>query len=142
MPDTTENCQHQENVWESLRLELNFTYPLQQVNELNVLGERISSVAVDKFGAVEKIILELDNVAPQQIILRIFLLKYRYFGSFPPNFLPTPHNEIFAILNTQPRNMLLEKWILIANSCPKLLFAESLRCEKVQFPQNSSKSSW
>ena len=54
MQDATENCQYPELVGEPLRLELNFTFPLEHVTELNALGERMSSVAVDKFGVVGK----------------------------------------------------------------------------------------
>ena len=54
MQDATENCHYPELVWEPLRLELNFTFPLEHVTELIVLGERMSSVAVDKFGVVGK----------------------------------------------------------------------------------------
>ena len=50
--DATENCHYPELVGEPLRLELNFIFPLEQVTELVVLGERMSSVAVDKFGVV------------------------------------------------------------------------------------------
>ena len=46
MPDATENCHYPELVGEPLRLELNFTNPLENVTELIVLGERTSSVAV------------------------------------------------------------------------------------------------
>ena len=52
--DATENCQYPALVGEPLRLELNFTFPLEHVTELIVLGERMSSVAVDKFGVVGK----------------------------------------------------------------------------------------
>ena len=52
--DATENCHYPELVGEPLRLELNFTQPLENVTELIVLGERMSSVAVDKFGVVGK----------------------------------------------------------------------------------------
>ena len=48
MKDATENCHYPEVVGEPLRLELNFTFPLEHVTELIVLGERMSSVAVDK----------------------------------------------------------------------------------------------
>ena len=41
MQDATENCHYRELVGESLRLELNFTNPLQNVTELIVLGERM-----------------------------------------------------------------------------------------------------
>ena len=56
MQDATENCPYPELVEEPLRLKLNFTCPLEHVTELIVLGERVSSYAVDKFGVVEKII--------------------------------------------------------------------------------------
>ena len=39
MQDATENCHHPELVGEPLRLELNFTFPLEYVTELIVLGE-------------------------------------------------------------------------------------------------------
>ena len=52
MQDATENCLYPILVGEPLRLELNFTYPLENVTELIVFGERMSSVAVDKFGVV------------------------------------------------------------------------------------------
>ena len=54
MRDATENCRYPVLVGEPLRLELNFTFPLENVTELIVLGERMSSVAVDKFGVVGK----------------------------------------------------------------------------------------
>ena len=54
MQDATENCHYPELVGEPLRLELSFTNPLENVTELIVLGERMSSVAVDKFGVVGK----------------------------------------------------------------------------------------
>ena len=54
MQDATENCHYPELVGEPFRLELNFTFPLEHVTELIVLGERMSSVAVDKFGVVGK----------------------------------------------------------------------------------------
>ena len=52
MQDATENCHYLELVGEPLRLELNFTQPLENDTELIVLGERISSVTVNKFGVI------------------------------------------------------------------------------------------
>ena len=52
MHDATENCHYPELVGEPLRLELNFNFPLEHVTELIVLGERMSSVEVDKFVVV------------------------------------------------------------------------------------------
>ena len=54
MQDATGKCHYPELVGEPLRPELNFTNPLENVAELIVLGERKSSVAVDKFGVVGK----------------------------------------------------------------------------------------
>ena len=54
MQDATENCDYSQLVGEPLRLEVNFTFPLEHVTELIVLGERMSSVAVDNFGVVGK----------------------------------------------------------------------------------------
>ena len=39
---------------EPLRLELNFNEALESVTEVIILGERMSSVAVEKFGVVGK----------------------------------------------------------------------------------------
>ena len=55
MQDATEKCHYSKLVGEPLRLVLNFTFPPEHVTELIVLGERMSSVAVDKFGVVGKI---------------------------------------------------------------------------------------
>ena len=52
MQDATAICHYLELVGEPVRLDLNFTHPLENVTELNVLGERMSSVAVDNFGVV------------------------------------------------------------------------------------------
>ena len=52
MQDATENCHYPDLVRELLPLELNVNFPPEQVTELIVLGERLSSVAVDKFGVV------------------------------------------------------------------------------------------
>ena len=54
MQDATEKCHYPELVGELLRLELNFTFPLEQVTELILSGKRMSLVAVDKFGVVGK----------------------------------------------------------------------------------------
>ena len=68
----------------------------------------------------------MDNFAPQQIINRIPLHKFRYLGSFPSDYVPTLDNDTFAIINTQPNNMQCEHWIMIANFRHELYFAESL----------------
>ena len=54
MQDAMEPCFYPELVGEPLRLELNFTSPLEHATELIVLGERLFLVAVDKFCVVGK----------------------------------------------------------------------------------------
>ena len=54
LKDATEYCHYPELVGEPLRLELNFTFPVKHVTELNVLGKQMSSVGVDKFVVVGK----------------------------------------------------------------------------------------
>ena len=68
----------------------------------------------------------MDNFALQQIINRIPLLKFRYLGSFPSDYVPTLDNDTFAIINTQPSNMQGEHWIMIENFRHELYFADSL----------------
>ena len=75
----------------------------------------------------------MDNFALQQIINRIPLLKFRYLGSFPSDYVPTLDNNTFAIINTQPSNMQGEHWIMIANSRQKLYSADSLGRKKYSF---------
>ena len=76
---------------------------------------------------------KMDYVSLQQIIKRIPLLKYRYGGSFPSDYVPTLENDSFAIINTQPSNMQGEHWIMIANSCQILCFADPLVRKKYSF---------
>ena len=54
MQNATEHCHYPELIQEPLGLELNFSSPLENVTEVIVLGERMSSVAVDKFGVMGK----------------------------------------------------------------------------------------
>ena len=67
----------------------------------------------------------MDKISLQQIINHIPLLRYRYRGSFPSDYVPTLDNDAFAIINTQPSNMQGEHCIMIANFRQRLYFAES-----------------
>ena len=125
LQDAIETCQYSEQAGEPLRLELNFTFPLEHFTELNVLGERMPLVAVDKFGVVGKI-SEVDNNSLLQTVNRIPQLNYRYRGSFPSDYVPTLHNDVFATINTQPSNLRADLSIMVANSCHKLYFVDSL----------------
>ena len=75
----------------------------------------------------------MDKVSLQQLFNRIPLLKYRYLGSFPSDYVPTLDNDTFAIINTQPSNMHGEHWILIAKFRQKLYFADLLGRKKYSF---------
>ena len=54
MQDASKNCHYPELVGEPLGLELSSSFPLKHVTELILMGERMSSVAVDKFGVLGK----------------------------------------------------------------------------------------
>ena len=71
----------------------------------------------------------MDEVSLQQKINRIPLLKYRYRGSFPSDYVSTLENDTFAIINTHPSNMQAEHWIMIAN-CRQILYFEDSRGRK------------
>ena len=76
---------------------------------------------------------KMDNVSLQQINNHILLLKFRYLGSFPSDYVPTLDNDTFAIINTQPSNMQGELWIMIAKLRQELYFADYLGCEGYSF---------
>ena len=142
MQDATESSHYPELVGEPLRLEINFTFPLELVSELIVLGERRSSVAVYKFGVVGKKTFKVDNVSLQQKINRIPLLKYRYRDSFPSGYDPTLDNDNFAIINTQPSNMQGEHWIVIAHYGQKWFFADTFLVVESTVSSSSGMNSW
>ena len=79
-------------------------------------------------------ISEMDYTSLKQIVNRILLLKYRYIGSFPSDFVPKHPNDTFAIINTQPSNMPGELWILIAKFHHELYFADSPGLSNLNYP--------
>ena len=66
MQNPTQNCHYTEIVGEPLMLELNFTFPLEHVNELIVLGERMSSIAVDKLGVIGKLYIKWIKILSEK----------------------------------------------------------------------------
>ena len=54
LKDAAEHLHYPELSEESLRLEKFFQFPLEQVTEVIVLGERLSNIQIDKFGTVAK----------------------------------------------------------------------------------------
>ena len=124
MQYATESCHYPEILGGPLRLELNYTFALEHVNGVIVLGERKSSVAVDRFGVVGKI-SQMDNVSLQQLFNQIPLLKYRYLGFFPSDYVPILPTQTFAFIKTQPSKMHGEHWMATANSRHKLYLGDS-----------------
>ena len=72
MNDATETVTIRKKIGEPLRLELYFSSPLEIVTEVIVLDERMSSVAVDKFGVVGKDILRWIKL-PLSKLLTVYL---------------------------------------------------------------------
>ena len=72
----------------------------------------------------------------QQIIKTIPLLKFRYLGSFPSEYVPTYDNDTLAISNTQPSNMQGNHWTMIANFRHELYFADYIGCKRYNFLKN------
>ena len=118
-----------ELVGEPLKLELNFTFPLEYVTELIVLGERLTGLVL-----LERI-SKIDNVSHQQTIICIPRLKYRYLGSSPSNKLPTLDDKTFAIIHMQHNFMQGEHWIMIANSLGREKYSFLKKHYKQMMPQ-------
>ena len=128
----TENCHYPELVGEPLRLELNFTFPLEHFTELNVMGEECIRLQLTSLVLLENT-SEMENVSLQQKFNRIQLLKYCYRGSFPSDYSQRLDNDTFAIMKRQPSKMHGEHWIMIAKSRQIMYFADSLGSEKCSF---------
>ena len=79
-------------------------------------------------------IFEMDTTSLKQIFNRILLLKYRYIGSFPSDFVPNPPNDTFALINTQPSNTPGEHWIKIAKFHHEFYFADSFGLSINKYP--------
>ena len=111
--DITEKCHSPELVGETLRLELFFTFPLEHVNKLIVMGNECLWLQLTNLVLPERR-SKKDNVSLQQITICIPLLMYRYLGSLPSEYVPTFDNDTFAFINTQPNNMQGEHWAMSA----------------------------
>ena len=132
MQDASENCDNPKLVGQPLRLELNLTFPLEFASKLIELGERMSSVAVDKFDVVGRN-CKRDNASLQGKINRTPILKCRHPFPFPNDYVATLDSDTFAIKNTQPSRILGEHSIKIANFCPIYYFAECLGRKNYSF---------
>ena len=87
----------------------------------------------------------MGNTTLKQIVTRIPLLKYRYIGSFPSDFVPNLPNDTFAIFNKQPSNTPGEHWIMIAKLHHELFFVDSFGLSINNYPflkQNYSRMIW
>ena len=120
-----ENRSYPELVGEPLRLELNFTFPLEHVTEFMVMGERMPSVAVDKFGAVEIkkwngycfTPAKNQRCLPTKVSVPWFFLLWPFYNSW--------HWHFCRYKNATQENQ-GEHWIMFAKPNQKLNFADSL----------------
>ena len=90
-------------------------------------------------------IVEMDNTSLKQIVNQLPLLKYRYIGSLPSDFVPNLPNDTFAIINTQPSNTPGKHWIIIAMFQHELYFNDSLGLSINNYPflkQKNSQMVW
>ena len=129
MQDATEHCHYPELIGEPLRLELYFSSPLENVTEVIVCLLLLSTSLV-----LWERIFEMDNTSLKQVVNRVHLLKYRYMGSFPSDFVPNLPNDTFAIINTHPSNTSGENWIMIAKFHHELYFGDSLGLSINNYP--------
>ena len=125
MQDATENCHYPDLVGEALRLKLNFTNPLEKRYWTHCIGWTNVVGCSWQVWCCWKECVKTNNFSLQQIINRIPLLNFWYLGSFPSDYVPTLDNDTFAIINTQPNNMQVERWIIFANFRQELYFADS-----------------
>ena len=79
-------------------------------------------------------VLEMDKTSLKQIFNRIPLLKYRYIGSCPSNFVPNLPNDTLPIINTQPSTTPGEHWIMIAKFHQELFSAASFGLSINKYP--------
>ena len=88
-------------------------------------------------------LIEMDKNSIKQIINHIHLLKYRYSGSFPSDFVPNLPIDTFAITITQPSYTPGQHWIMIPNFImnsvsPILLVYPST----ITLPENGNTTKW
>ena len=81
LQDAAEQLPYPELIGESLRLEVFFQFPLEQVTEVIVLGERLSNIQIDKFGTVAKNVyfFELSGSYKNTVIFSLLLSLYYLF---------------------------------------------------------------
>ena len=68
----------------------------------------------------------MDNTSLRDIIKRNPELKFRYIGSFPADFVPNLLKFSFAFINTSPRTVVGEHWIMIGRLKRNYYYADSL----------------
>ena len=77
-------------------------------------------------GAWNRKLFVMGNQSVQQITERIPELKFKYFGSFPADFIPNLPKLSFAIIKTASSEKVGEPWILIARLNRNYYYADSL----------------
>ena len=114
MQVATEHCHYPELFGEPLRLVSYTLVPLWKMSQKSLFWVNVCFVLQSISLVSWERIFEMDNTSPKRIVNRIALLKHRYMGSFPSDFVPNLPNDTFAIINTHPSNTPGEHWIMIA----------------------------
>ena len=128
------NYQYPEIIWGLLRLELNFTFRLEHVTDRIVLGERLSSVAINKFDAVGEIFWKKKMLLSNKneiVILKSHIESVVHSLQNMFQFLPLwicHYEDTF-----QQQMMQVEHWTRAASSCHEFYFTHCLYCEKRSF---------
>ena len=107
---------------------------LQNLSQKSLYWVNVCLVLQSRSLVLWERIFEMDNTSLKQIVNRISLLKYRYMGSFPSDFVPNLPNDTVAIINTQTSNTPGEHWIMIAKFHHEMYFADSLGLSINKYP--------
>ena len=81
----------------------------------------------------------MDNQSLLETINKIPILKYKYIGSFPANFIPLISKNTFCIINTDASDKMGSHWIMLANKEGKFYYGDSMgypisKYKDIQFP--------
>ena len=126
LQESAEHLHYPELSGESLRLEMFFQFPLEQVTEVIVLGERLSNVQIFhlklQYHTFYFFVLDInqltfakmDNFSLLQISEGIPELRFKYMGSYPSDKVPQLTKYFFAIVNSALSKDRGEHWIMMA----------------------------
>ena len=123
LQDAAEQLHYPELSGESLRLKMFFKFPLEQVMEVIILGERISNIQIDKSGTVTKMFsffefsCSFKNVVNFLRLFLVFVSVLSILFFFRPKYPDKADDECWLIEN--PRKFFnLDCELVFNNLCP------------------------